>query len=297
MNKEIIKGHIFAIICVFIWGTTFVSTKILLQYLTPIEILFIRFSIGFLALSAFSVKKLKVTKKSHEIYFMGAGLCGVTLYFLFENIALTYTFASNVAIILSVAPFFTAMVSTVFLKEEKLSKSFFVGLGFALVGITIISFNGSTNLELNPLGDILAIIAAFTWACYCVITKQISAFGYNTIKTTQKSFFYGLIFMIPAIIVMGFSSPIEILFRPEIIYNILFLGLGASAACFILWNLSLKYIGAVKTSTYIYASPVVTVIFSYIFLSEPITKATVIGSLLTITGLVISEYRKAKPSI
>ena len=293
MNREIIKGHIFALICIFTWGTTFVSTKILLQTLTPVEILFIRFSIGFLALCAFSREKLKVTNKKHELYFMGAGLCGVTLYFLFENIALTYTFASNVAIILSTAPFFTAMMSSIFLKEEKLSINFFIGLAFALVGITIISLNGSTNLKINPMGDILAIIAAFTWGCYCVITKQISTFGYNTITTTKKSFFYGLIFMLPAVILMKFSPSINTLMKPEIFLNILFLSLGASAICFILWNLSLKYIGPIKTSTYIYASPVVTVIFSYIFLNEVLTKATLIGSLLTITGLVISEYRKS----
>ena len=72
-------------------------------------------------------KKLR-TEKGQEIIFVGAGLCGVCLYYLFENIALTYTQASNVSVIVSTAPLFVTIMAHFFLKEEKLQKYFFSDL-------------------------------------------------------------------------------------------------------------------------------------------------------------------------
>ncbi|WP_285946081.1 DMT family transporter [Thomasclavelia cocleata] len=102
-------GHIAALLTIFIWGTTFISTKILLVDFKPIEILFFRFLIGLIALLIIYPKRLKKTTKDQEITFALAGLCGVTLYFLLENIALTYSMASNIGVIISIAPFFTAI--------------------------------------------------------------------------------------------------------------------------------------------------------------------------------------------
>ena len=297
MKNLELKGHLYALICVFIWGTTFISTKVLLQELTPIEILLIRFILGYIALFLFYPKRLYVEDRKQEKYFIGAGICGVTLYFLLENIALTYTFASNVAIILSVAPFFTALVSRFFLKDEELSPNFFIGFIFALIGIGIISFNGSSKFQLNPIGDVLAILAAIVWAFYSVITKKISTFGYNTVQTTRRIFLYGLIFMIPTVLLMGFSVSLETILNSTYLFNIIYLGFGASALCFVIWNLSLKLIGPVKTSAYIYFSPVVTVITSSIFLNEEITPLMLLGVTLAVFGLIVSEYKKKNTRI
>lgn len=154
MNKKATAGHITALITIVIWGTTFISTKILLTDFTPIEKLFFRFLLGLLVLIAVYPKRLRIKDKKQELTFAAAGLCGICLYYLLENIALTYTMASNVGVIISVAPFFTAVLSHVFLKtEEKLKVQFFVGFIVAITGICLISFNGK-ELELNPIGDI-----------------------------------------------------------------------------------------------------------------------------------------------
>ena len=97
-------------------------------------------------------KRLKIKDKKQELIFAAAGLCGICLYYLLENIALTYTMASNVGVIISVAPFFTAVLSHVFLNtEEKLRAGFLVGFIVAMTGIYLISFSGR-KLELNPVG-------------------------------------------------------------------------------------------------------------------------------------------------
>ena len=84
MNKNQKLGHISAFFTVLFWGTTFISTKILLTDFSPIEILFFRFVLGTLALYIAFPHKLKLTDKKHNITFILAGIFGVTLYFLFQ---------------------------------------------------------------------------------------------------------------------------------------------------------------------------------------------------------------------
>ena len=99
MENKHTTGHLLAVLTILIWGTTFISTKILLNDFTPVEILFFRFILGFVALMIVYPHRLKVVNKKHELLFAAAGLCGVTLYYLLENIALTYTMASNVGVL------------------------------------------------------------------------------------------------------------------------------------------------------------------------------------------------------
>ncbi|HBJ79843.1 MAG: DMT family transporter [Fusobacterium varium] len=291
MNNKNTLGHISAILTVLIWGTTFISTKVLLSHFTPIEILFFRFSLGFIALLLIYPHKLILTDKKQEKFFMLAGLCGVTLYFLFENIALTYSFASNIGVIVSISPFITGILTHFFLKQEKLKLSFFLGFFVSITGVALISFNGSTVLKLNPIGDILAVLAAATWSIYSIVTKKISDYQYNTIQVTRRIFFYGLIFMLPALFFFDFHIGIDRFKEPLLLFNILFLGFGASAVCFVTWNLSLKLLGVLKTSVYIYAVPVITVAFSAFILKEKITSIAMVGTFLTLAGLFISENR------
>lgn len=288
MNKYLF-GHIAALLTIFIWGTTFISTKILLVDFKPIEILFFRFLIGLIALLIIYPKRLKKTTKDQEITFALAGLCGVTLYFLLENIALTYSMASNIGVIISIAPFFTAILSDFVLKEKSLKSNFIIGFIAAMIGIALISFNGTSNFKLNPIGDVLALLAALVWAIYSVLTKKISEYGYNTIQVTRRIFIYGISFMLIALAPFDFELNLNRFTNPVYLGNIIFLGLGASALCFVTWNVAVKILGAVKTSIYIYIVPVVTVVTSVIILNEQITLMSFIGTILTLTGLFLSQ--------
>ena len=291
MDKKTTTGHITALVTIMIWGTTFISTKILLADFTPIEILFFRFLLSLLVLIVIYPKRLNIKDKKQEILFAAAGLCGICLYYLLENIALTYTMASNVGVIISVAPFFTAVLSHVFLKtEEKLKSQFFVGFVVAMIGICLISFNGN-ELELNPIGDILAIAAAFVWAVYSLLTRKISSYGLNTIGTTRKIFTYGILFMLPFLFVFDFNLDVQKVIKPEYVLNLIYLGLGASALCFVTWNYAVGVLGTVKTSVYIYIVPVITATSSVIVLKEKITWVAAIGIGLTLIGLFFSESK------
>lgn len=290
-------GHLAALLTIIIWGTTFISTKILLVDFQPVEILFFRFVMGFLVLLAAYPKKLKTSDYKQELTFAAAGLCGICLYYLLENIALTFTLASNVGVIISVAPFFTAILAHFFMKsEEKLRSGFFAGFVIAMVGIFLISFNGS-KLELNPMGDFLAVIAALVWACYSILTRKISSFGYPIILSTRRTFFYGILFMIPTLFFFDFRLDLNRFANVTYLFNILYLGLGASALCFVTWNFAVKELGAVKTSVYIYMVPVITVVTSVLILHEQLTLLAGIGTILTLIGLFLSEHKTERKRI
>lgn len=290
-DSKNISGHLSALLTIIIWGTTFISTKILLIDFQPVEILFFRFVMGLLMLIIIYPHRLKWRGKKQELMFAAAGLCGICLYYLLENIALTYTSASNVGVIISIAPFFTAILTHIFLKDdERLNKHFFIGFIVSLLGICCISFNGS-SLQLNPAGDLLAIIAAFLWACYSVLIRKISAFGYHTILTTRRVFFYGILFMIPALFIFDFQFNLQRFVNKVYLLNIFYLGLGASALCFVTWNFAVRKLGALKTSVYIYMVPVITIITSILILNEQLTLLSAAGTLLTLIGLFLSEHK------
>lgn len=294
LKQNKIIGHSAAIFTILVWATTFISTKILLIDFEPLEILFFRFIIGFVVLLLMYPHRLKDTTLKQEAAFAAAGLCGVCLYYLLENIALTYTLASNASVILSIAPFFIAILTYLFLKTgEKPTVTFFAGFVVAMGGIVLISLNGSA-LKLNPLGDILCVIAAFVWSCYSIITRKIGEWGYSVVLTVRRSFFWGILFMIPALFFLDFEWGLERFANLSYLFNIIYLGMGASAFCFVTWNVAVNRLGTITTSTYVYIIPTITVAASALILNEPITSYSVIGTVLTIAGLFLSQYKSRK---
>ena len=287
------RGHLFALFTVAVWGTTFVATKVLLVDFAPIEILFYRFLIGFLVLWACRPRHVRLGGWREEALVAAAGLTGVVLYFLFENIALTYTTASNVGVIVAVNPFFTALLSSALLRDEKLHPVFFAGFALAMAGIVLISWEGLGTG--GVVGDALAVAAAAVWAFYAVLTRKLSLLCDDTIQMTKRTFAWGLVLMVPALFLLDFQFGIERFTDPVAAANMLFLGVGASAACFATWGIAVKLLGAVKTSAYIYLVPVITVAASVLVLGEPLTPQICVGVVLTCAGLVLSERGKGAP--
>ena len=119
MKSKTAGGHLAALITILVWGVTYIATKVLLTDFKPIEILFISFVIGTVVLFIVHPKITKLVSLKQGLIFAAAGLSGICLYYLLENIALTYTFASNVSVISTIAPFMTAIVAKFFLGIKK----------------------------------------------------------------------------------------------------------------------------------------------------------------------------------
>lgn len=303
-------GYLLATVTVIIWGITFVCTKSLLLDFSALEILFFRFIIAYIGLWIMNPKSEKIAKKDN-LLFCFAGLSGVVLYQFSENIAINFTTASNVSVIVSICPLFTAIIAQIFLKEKHITPFFILGFIISIIGVFFVSLNGNIQLKINPKGDLLALFAGICWGFYSLFVSMINKKEYNLICSTRRIFFFAVIFMIPLMIIgnnisnitansdlinsmnvnLNFSENIQRFKNFLNVGNLLFLGLLASGFCFSAWNKACKLVGTVKISFGIYLIPVVTIIFAFFTLHEKISFMGLLGAILTITGLFISNIK------
>ena len=138
--------------------------------------------------------------------------------------------------------------------------------------MTLVVLNGRFILHLEPKGDLLALGASLSWVCYSLLLKRIDG-RYPALFITRKVFFYGLLTILPVFAFQPFSVGAEVLARPAVWGNLLFLGIIASMLCYILWNAAMHRLGAVRTTNYIYFNPLVTIVTAALCIGERITAA------------------------
>ena len=285
-------GYIYALFTILVWGSTFISSKLLLQQYTPAQIMLTRFLLAYGTLWLLRPRKLDLTLRQ-EAAFLLLGLSGCSIYFYTENTALTYTLASNVSIIVAAAPIFTALLAHA-AGEEPFRRSTFWGFLAAFIGVVLVVCNGTFVLKLNPRGDLLALAAAGCWAVYSVLLRKMSR-GLDPILVTRRTMFWGAVTALPMVLLQQIPYPAVPLLQPTVIGNFLFLGLIGSALCFVLWNKAFRILGVVATNNFIYLNPFVTIVTAWLFLREPISPLALLGAALITAGVVISQRPAKSP--
>ncbi|OEH84298.1 multidrug transporter [Desulfuribacillus stibiiarsenatis] len=290
MNKHS-YGYFIAFATILIWGTTYIFTKNLLNHFTPYEIVMYRTAFAWMILIAIYPKFNFRWNWKEERLFLALGVLGVTMYYLLENIALNYTQASNVGLIVSSIPLFTAIIAHYMHKDEAFHRNQIYGFVFAIIGIFLIIFNGSFHLNLNPLGDILAFICALVWALYTNLLKRVNN-QMSPVVIVRKTFFYGLVTLVPILLLQGIEVNLTDLSNVNVLGSILYLSAAASVLCFLMWNKAISMIGSVKASNFIYLIPLITMASSYIFLKETITWSMLFGGILILFGVYVNEHKR-----
>ena len=286
--------HLVAFLVVAIWGTTFVCTKLLLLGgLTPAQIFILRFIIAYLLLLGYSlVRGIRWLSNcwQDELLMVALGVTGGSLYFLTENSAMNYTTTTNTSIIVSLCPLFASAIIGLFFRSQRLNRLQTVGTLMAAAGVVVVVMNGQFVLHLSPLGDALAFAACLCWAFYSLLMIPANI-RYDTVFVTRKVFFYGLVSMIPYLIVHPELNVHLLLDQPVLMWNLLFLGCVASMLCFLAWNWALKQLGAVIATNYVYLNPVTTIVFAWCILDEQITSWFILGTLLILFGMYLVDRR------
>ena len=293
--KNKLPYHLLAIGIIAIWGVTFINTKFLiLNGLNPQEIFLLRFIIAYLGVWSFSPRKLFTDNWHDELTMVLLGISGGSLYFWAENTAIQYSLVNNVAFIVCNAPLITLFLGMAFSKEIKATKTIIVGSIISIIGVAMVIFNGSFILKLNPLGDFLALLAAAAWAVYSLVMRGMTK-RYDATFLTRKVFFYGILTILPVFLITPWQFPLNKLAEPVVWMNLVFLGVIAALICFVLWSIVIRELGALSSANYIYLSPVSTMIASAIFLQEPVTWISVVGSIMILTGLFLTGVQKKQP--
>ncbi|MDO4462002.1 MAG: DMT family transporter [Bacteroidia bacterium] len=284
--------HLLAIVIVIFWGTTFVSTKMLiLAGLTPAVIFTIRFIIAYLLILTISHKQLWSKSFKDELAMIGLGVTGGSLYFLTENMALEYTTATNTSLIVCSCPLFASILCAWFAHEHQGKKQWF-GTILAFMGMAVVVLNGRFVLNLNPVGDMLAFVACICWAVYSLIIKKVGH-KYSSLFITRKVFAYGVLTILFYFIFHSEEIPssIDIFFDPVVWGNLAFLSIVASFACYLLWTVCIHRLGTIEATNYVYLNPMATIVAASIVLGEVITIWFILGSALILLGLWVSNKR------
>ncbi|MEZ3589925.1 MAG: DMT family transporter [Muribaculaceae bacterium] len=281
--------HLGAFLTVSAWGVSFVSTKVLLENgLNPVEIYVYRFLLAYLLLLMFNHRRLFANNFRDEVLFAACGLCGGSIYFIAENTALEYTLVSNVSLITTLAPLITTLGIGALYRSERPTRGVVMGSMIAFVGVGFVIFNSSFVVKMNPLGDLLALLAAICFAVYSIVLRKLNAL-YSVMFISRKTFFYGIITALPFLAFEPDMSDPRVLLKPEVMGNMLFLGLFASMIAYAIWAQSIKRLGAVRASNYLYVQPIVTLIASFLILNENISLVGYIGCGLILVGLWVSD--------
>lgn len=291
-NSSNLIWHLTAIITILVWGTSFVSTKVLLSYgFTACQIYLLRFSLAYLVLLAVSHSSFKCENWRDELRLLICGFTGGAVYFVTENTALQYSMASNVSLIVCGNPLLIMIFAGILYKAERMKPIQIFGSLLTFAGMILVVLNGQFILKLNPLGDLLAFTSAFVWAIYSVTIRKING-KYSVLFISRKIFFYGLLTTLPFLTFFNKPFPAENLAVPAVWGNLLFLGIFASLFGYVLWNKTLEKLGTVFASNYIYAIPLVTMITAVIVLGETITPLAILGATAIIVGMIIAERKK-----
>lgn len=289
------KYHIVAFLTVAVWGTTFVWTKLLIiNGLSPAQIFTLRFIIAYVLLTGFSLwrgrHKWLSDNWRDELTMMALGLTGGSMYFLTENESLRFTTATNTSLIVCSCPLFAMLIIALFYKSERFSRLQALGSILALIGMAAVVLNGHFVLHLSPLGDTLAFSACICWALYTLLMKPVMG-RYPAMFITRKVFFYGILTILPYYIFVPDMPSMDVLMRPEVALNLLFLGSVASMLCYLTWSWCMKGLGAVICTNWVYVNPITTIIAAWLILDEQITVYFLIGSILIIAGMYLSSKK------
>lgn len=294
-----LTGHLGALITVLCWGCSFIASKVLMDEgsLTPVEVYVYRFTIAYLIMLVCTVKKIKSRSWSDELQLALCGICSGTLYYLMENYAIMYTSTGNVSLLSSISPIFIAILLAIIYKT-KMRQGEIWGSTLAFFGVALVIFSESISkrlgFEIHPIGDLLALSCALSWAVYSIAIKKLIPL-YSTLFITRKLFFYGLITSIPLLLIQHEPLHLAVIFdfsQPKYLLNLLFLAVMCSSLAFLLWNESMKIIGPLATNNYLYLQPPVTMFAGSLLLGETIYPFGYVGCALVLIGLIVADKLK-----
>jgi drug/metabolite transporter (DMT)-like permease len=276
---------------VMIWGWSFVASKICLNYMTPFELIGMRFLIALPVM--YSIIFLKKAKLQFGKYkgrlFIGSLL--ITIHFFIQITGIKYTSATNTGWIIAVTPLVMALAARIILKEY-LNMRTVAGIAVATLGIILLISNGKLQDLgwLSSYGDWLILASTHTWALFSIVTRDIS-------RENSPLAVTAFIITLPAIAVitvMMFTSDwAKFVHMPtDAIISLLFLGLFAMAAGHWFWQVGVAKIGAARAGIFLYLEPLATTALAVPYLKEPFGLFTGIGGVLVLAGVWLGQSRK-----
>lgn len=289
-------GALFSIIfIVTVWGSASAVTKLAVDDLPPYVFAVLRNAIAsFCLIPYYFIRRKNGLQGEHhpptkKVILMG--LTGITLFYLFFNLALYYTTASSGALIQGFIPVSIILLSIIFLKE-RLKRTQAAGVFCSIAGVVLLGFVGEFSGARNAvLGNTLMIFAVLAWGFYTIISKSLNK--YDAVQLTTFSTVIGTIGLLPAAAIEIWKMPGLPVISVNVWLSVLYLGVFSSAVCYILYNRVLKTLSGVQVGNFMNFDPVIGATIAVVFLNEKVTIWQIAGTLLVLAGVTLTS-RKSK---
>lgn len=265
--------------------------KSLTNSIEPPVILFFRvlivcivFTLFFLFKKGVGIKKID---KSDIPLLLLLGFVNIPVnQFLFLQ-SLEYTSAPHVSLAYALTPAFVFLIAFLFMKERTSYKKV-VGILLAIGGTIVVLLEKKFNFSSDTfLGDILALMAAFSWAIYTVLGKNFTM-KYGAIYSTFLSMLVGFVMYIPIFILLPEQIHLE-KFSTINWLQVFYLGAITSGVGYALWYYVLGKMDASKVSVFNNIQPILTAIFAFVLFGTNVTAYFVIGGVLVIAGVYLTQ--------
>ena len=285
-----------AILATLIWSGNFIIARGVIKTIPPVTLGFYRWLTASVIILPFAWKyfiaEIKIVKERFWFFFLAA-VTGVSMFNTFVYISAHHSEAINIAILGTCSsPIMSVILARVFLRE-KISALRIAGMLVSITGILLLLSKG--NLEnlasfRFSRGDWWILAAAFTFAIYNTTVKKKP-------QAMHPVNFLFVIFLLGTIILFPFylselNSKGGIAINAGNLSAILYLGIGTSVICFLIWNKAIGILGAGRTALFGNLIPVFSSMEAVFLLGEKITHIHIISFILVVAGLVVANLKK-----
>ncbi|GAB4168881.1 MAG: DMT family transporter [Calditrichia bacterium] len=284
------------VLMTILFGSSFIATKIALEYLHPFQIVGLRYIIAFLAMTSLwklrhSFKLLTDPALMKEI--MLIILMGPILYFFFETFGLKYAKASEISFMISLIPVATFITASVILKE-KLHLFGKIAIVFSVIGALLLIFGDtSTNISFSGsmIGKLFGLGAVLSSSIYNVLVRKTTQKVSPLQLTYLQSFVAGIFYLILSFFVQP-ANYVEIaLANSTVIYALLFLGVGCSFIAIYFMNLGFAHLESTRVALFGNFVPVVTLTIAWFIGMGFMSPLQLAGGLLILTSLFLANKK------
>ena len=274
------------------WAFSFIWFKIANEAYRPLTIVYLRLIISVLLLSLFlyATGRFEKIKKKDRKYFLLMSFFEPFLYFIGESIGLTYVSSTTASVIIATIPVFTAIGGWIMYKE-KLKLINYAGIALSLSGVMIFVLNSSGVLTLDPKGLALLFLAVISASGYTLVLKRLAG-NYHPIYIVNVQNIIGAILFLPIILVYEVEYFKDFVFNSRSFVAIIELAVFASCGAFILFGFAVRKLGVTRANVFSNLIPVFTAIFAFLILKDRFTTQNILGMLIVITGLFLSQWKR-----
>ncbi len=279
------------------WGISYVWSKVVFEYYTPLTTIFLRLLISIVVLFIFmyfSGQFQKIKRKDIWIFAVSA-LFNPFLYFVGESHGLQRMSASASAFIIATIPVFTPFLAYWFL-SEKLSKMNLFGLLVSFMGVLFIIFKPDFTLVASPWGIALLFMAVFSAIIYTILLKKLVK-NYKPVSIIAWQELIGIFYFLPFFLMLDADSFLSIRPSGNAILSLIMLGILASSLAYVLYTYAVKNLGVIQTNIYINLIPVFAAITAFFVLDELFTPLKISGMILVTLGVVLSQMKGLRKKV